>query len=354
MDGSGSGRFTSLAEGEERLGSIRPMTNFPIMVVATTTTEHALADWRAQTKLQFGAALLAVIVVIVTISLIVRQLKRQHLAAQHLLVEKGQHLDTAINNMTQGLLLFDASGRLVICNQRLYRNVRRLAGRGEAGLSSPRSDSASPATSAPSSATSTPTAPNSSIRTGTRLSATPSIDLPDGRMIQLIYKRSAGRRLGHDTRGHHRAAAASRRRIEHLAHYDALTDLPNRTLFQRHAEQLLAQLREAFTFAILYIDIDEFKGINDSLGHLIGDEFLRAVSPRLRAVRRHEGFRGAARRRRIRDRAARRRATEDDVAALIDTASSRRCGRRSIATAISLSGDASIGIALAPARRHRT
>ena len=47
-----------------------------------------------------------------------RQLKRQHAAAQRLLSEKSQHLDTAINNMTQGLLLFDASGRLVICNQR--------------------------------------------------------------------------------------------------------------------------------------------------------------------------------------------------------------------------------------------
>ena len=51
------------------------------------------------------------------IFLIVRQLRRQHAAAQRKLSEKTQHLDTAINNMTQGLLLFDASGRLVICNQ---------------------------------------------------------------------------------------------------------------------------------------------------------------------------------------------------------------------------------------------
>ena len=117
LNGSASGRFTSLGQGEERLGSVRPLANFPILVVATTPTAHALANWREQTKLQFGAALLAVMVVIVTIWLIARQLKRQHRAAQRLLVEKSQHLDTAINNMTQGLLLFNATGHLVICNQ---------------------------------------------------------------------------------------------------------------------------------------------------------------------------------------------------------------------------------------------
>src|SRR6185436_6466685 len=70
-------------------------------------------------------------------------------------------------------------------------------------------------------------------------------------------------------------------RIEHLAHYDALTNLPNRTLFQRHAEGLLLEAG-GVQFAILYIDIDEFKRINDSLGHPIGDEYLRRVAERLR------------------------------------------------------------------------
>ena len=50
--------------------------------------------------------------------LIVRQLRGQHAVAQRKLSEKSQHLDTAINNMTQGLLLFDSAGRLVICNRR--------------------------------------------------------------------------------------------------------------------------------------------------------------------------------------------------------------------------------------------
>src|SRR4029078_13202704 len=77
----------------------------------------ALRDWRAQTRLQLYAAALAIVVVVAMIFLIVRQLRRQHAAAQRRLSEKSQHLDTAITTMPQVLLLFDASGRLVICNQ---------------------------------------------------------------------------------------------------------------------------------------------------------------------------------------------------------------------------------------------
>ena len=71
-------------------------------------------------------------------------------------------------------------------------------------------------------------------------------------------------------------------RITHLAHYDPLTDLPNRVLFRGQIERELQKTTRGEKFALLYIDVDEFKGINDSLGHHVGDELLKAVAARLR------------------------------------------------------------------------
>jgi diguanylate cyclase (GGDEF)-like protein len=58
-----------------------------------------------------------------------------------------------------------------------------------------------------------------------------------------------------------------------LAHHDALTGLPNRVLFNERLEQTLAALgKRSTSIAVLYLDLDDFKAINDTLGHPVGDE----------------------------------------------------------------------------------
>jgi diguanylate cyclase (GGDEF)-like protein len=71
-------------------------------------------------------------------------------------------------------------------------------------------------------------------------------------------------------------------RITQLAHYDPLTGLPNRTLFREQLEKELSFVRRGAQLAVLYLDLDHFKSINDTLGHPAGDELLRIVAQRLR------------------------------------------------------------------------
>jgi len=77
----------------------------------------------------------------------------------------------------------------------------------------------------------------------------------------------------------------SEHELKHLAHHDPLTDLPNRLLFSDRAEQALASAQtHKRGCALLMIDLDHFKLINDSLGHNIGDRLLKAVAVRLQAL----------------------------------------------------------------------
>ena len=80
----------------------------------------------------------------------------------------------------------------------------------------------------------------------------------------------------------------SQKQLVHVAHHDALTNLPNRTLFQQHLERAMQRAdRSNLSVALLFIDLDRFKNINDSLGHDSGDALLQEVAIRFSAEMRH-------------------------------------------------------------------
>ncbi|OIP74952.1 MAG: GGDEF domain-containing response regulator [Oscillatoriales cyanobacterium CG2_30_44_21] len=72
-------------------------------------------------------------------------------------------------------------------------------------------------------------------------------------------------------------------RLLHLALHDVLTGLPNRTWFMKRLEQLLQQVNQAssYQFAVLFLDCDRFQSVNDSLGHLVGDQLLVSIARRI-------------------------------------------------------------------------
>jgi diguanylate cyclase (GGDEF)-like protein len=273
----GTVRIISPIDGQDRLASARTLRNFPISVVATTTVAAALADWREQIRFLIAVAALSVFAISTLLLLVVRRLSQQHQ------LEK-QRLDTAINNMTQGLLMFDSSRRLVVANQRYVEmfgvstevvkpgctmhellNHRREIGSFKGDVDEYCAKLFRKMAQGKIFQTIMETADGGSIQVSYR-------PLPRGGWVTTLEDITERRRVED--------------RITHFAHYDALTDLPNRALFHEQLKRELARIAPGEQLAVMYIDIDEFKSVNDTLGHLIGDELLKSVAVSLgRCVR---------------------------------------------------------------------
>ncbi|WP_024514224.1 EAL domain-containing protein [Bradyrhizobium sp. Tv2a-2] len=265
-------RLTSPMDGKDRLVASRRLTTEPLVIVATRSLDATLATWRSQTKFFVAVAAVSILLIVITLYLIFRQMTRR------LSVEK-QRLDSAINNMTQGLLLFDANERLIVCN-RGYIDMYGLSpdvvkpGCKFRDLLLHRQETGS--------FTGDIDAYCDAVIENTHRSHCSIVETSDGRLVEIrnVPVASGGWLATHEDVTERIKAEE---RIAHLAHYDALTDLPNRVLMRGHLQRRVAELADGKPFSIFYIDVDEFKTVNDTLGHEAGDELLRQVAARLRS-----------------------------------------------------------------------
>jgi diguanylate cyclase (GGDEF)-like protein/PAS domain S-box-containing protein len=402
-------RLQSPIDNADRLGSATPLEHFPGVVIATNTVAAALADWREQTRFLVVAAALSAMVVALILFLIIRQISRQSREAQQRLEAERRQLDTALNNMIQGLVMYDAAGRVVTLNRRyidMYGlsteivkpgaklrdlmqhrkdtgsfsgDVDEFCARIMQNIAGGRIDESTMQSADGRSflAISKPLAHGGWVATMEDITERCKLEqerdrnqtflreiidhIPSQITVKsvhdrryLLLNRVAEAQFGisrdlivgktafdlfprasadtiladeetalqsadglfkdehvWESQAKGKSYITSKRlvirdsagepsyivnvvddvterriandKIAHLAHYDALTDLPNRVLFREQIERELLNAIRGEQFALLYIDIDEFKGINDSLGHHVGDELLKAVAARIRS-----------------------------------------------------------------------
>ena len=271
-------RVVSPVDQIERVGAIRPLRDFPIALVATRATDDVLADWRAQTRFLIAAASFSALVIALLLPLVIRKIQQQSRLAQAQLTLEKDRLDVAINNMNQGLVLFDKEARVVVCN-RPYIDMYKVSP--ELALPGSHFRDLIAHRKATGSFIGDIDAYVSGILKDVRQTTSDVMQTGDGRSIQISTRPvpDGGWVATHEDIT---ARCRSEEKIAHLAHYDALTDLPNRVLFREELERELGRVANGAQCAVLYIDIDEFKSINDSLGHPVGDELLKDIARRLR------------------------------------------------------------------------
>ena len=271
--GSGVAQQRDVADDSERLIAEARLPNLPINLTASTTVAAALADWRTEAGYLIGLTIVLVVAIGGTGAVVVQFFRRQSI-----------QLDSTLNNLSQGVCMYDEHRRLILCNDRyieMFHLPHELTTPGTAlrhifdhqvshGLH-PGSD------------------PDEYFREmmaviTAREPASTVTEFADGRAMVAVFRPAPGGGFVTTVEDITEQKRAEKR-IAHIAHHDSLTGLHNRAAFSDYLAMTIDEsLRTAGTFAILCLDLDRFKEVNDLYGHLVGDALLREVARRLQAV----------------------------------------------------------------------
>jgi len=284
--GGGNYRYPSHNGGGVRLSAVRPLRDYPLVVNVGVLETAALAAWRVQAIAIGIGTLLFVACSLFLLRALSRQFHSLERSETALVKKTGElqrakaTVDAALNNLVQGVMMFDSNARLIVCNQRyldmygLSRDVVRPGAtvqkivQHRAAVGSFGTDEVEQYVA------------DILAAAGEGTMSSRTMNLRDGRIIHIVSQPIEG---GGWVTTHEDVteAKSAEERIVHLAHHDALTGLPNRKLFYVQLEQALKRVRRGERLAVFYLDLDHLKRINDTLGHSAGDKLIKAVADRL-------------------------------------------------------------------------
>ncbi|HEV7255903.1 MAG TPA: EAL domain-containing protein [Mesorhizobium sp.] len=208
----------------------------------------------------------------------IRLEKREQAEAERL-AEQAELLSSALHNMSNGLVVFGADGLIKLHNQRAIELLNLQAG--DLVDRMPSRDFI--ANFAKRNGRDEEWAERAIANHGKWMSQEEVVrveqSFDDGKVLSISCRPvNGGGILTYDDVSDERE---HQRRMAYLAHYDALTGLPNRLLFREELDRAVARAHRGETVSVLCLDLDHFKSVNDTLGHPIGDALLKAVAGRL-------------------------------------------------------------------------
>ena len=277
--------------GTPRFVAVRPLAGFPFVVTVAVTDDAALGAWRKRSAAVAGVVATAILafglllrVLSTQVSRLMRsreelRLRELHLAQQSReLFESNRRFDAALRHMPQGLAMYDDSGHLVVSNRR-FAEIYCLSP--EAMRPGVALHEIYAMRVAAGNFAGTPEA-------YLKFAECPTTD--DERLDHLVDGRTicVTRRLMSDggwIASHEDVTEKTQGVgwIEYLALHDSLTSLANRAHFLQKLGEC-ARSADSGALAILLIDLDAFKAVNDAFGHAVGDALLRQVAERLETV----------------------------------------------------------------------